>query len=269
LAEGPVLVERPGEGIGKLTLNNPPLNLVTLEMTVQLMDALEELEGDEDVRAVVVTGAGDRAFCASSDVKEFAEVRDRVVQMKLARENEAFGRCESLSKPTVAAIEGLAYGGGCEISMACDLRITGEGARFALPEVRLGVVPGSGGLFRLPELVGPARAMELMYLGESIDASEAERLGLVNEVVPDGEALPRALDVARSISRQPKEAVVAIKRGVRESLHSSREDSVRLTLELSDHLFRTEDCAEGILAFFEKREPRFSGAPGTGDEVEV
>jgi enoyl-CoA hydratase len=269
LAEGPVLVERPGEGIAKLTLNNPPLNLVTLEMTEQLMDALEELEGDEAVRAIVVTGAGDRAFCAGSDVKEFADVRDRVVEKKLARENEAFGRFESLSKPTVAAIEGLAYSGGYEISMVCDLRITGEGARFALPEVRLGVVPGSGGLFRLPELVGPARAMELMYLGESIDASEAERLGLVNEVVPDGEALPRALDVARSISRQPKEAVVAIKRGVRESLHSSREDSVRLTLELSDHLFRTEDCAEGILAFFEKREPRFAGAPGTGNEAEV
>jgi enoyl-CoA hydratase len=113
LAEGPVLVERPGEGIAKVTLNNPPLNLVTLEMTEQLIEALEELEGDEAVRAIVVTGAGDRAFCAGSDVKEFAEVRDRVVQKKLARENEAFGRFESLSKPTVAAIEGLAYGGGC------------------------------------------------------------------------------------------------------------------------------------------------------------
>jgi len=264
-----VLVERPGEGIAKLTLNNPPLNLVTLEMTEQLIEALEELEGDEAVRAVVVTGAGDRAFCAGSDVGEFADVRDRVVEKKLASENDAFGRFESLSKPTVAAIEGLAYGGGCEISMACDLRITGEGARFALPEVRLGVVPGSGGLFRLPELVGPARAMELMYLGDSIDASEAERLGLDNEVVPDGEALPRALDVARSISRQPKAAVAAIKRGVRESLHSGRKDSVRLTLELNDHLFRTEDCAEGILAFFEKREPRFEGAPERSDEVEV
>jgi enoyl-CoA hydratase/carnithine racemase len=105
--------------------------------------------------------------------------------------------------------------------------------------------------------------------GESIDASEAERLGLVNEVVPDGEALPRALDVARSISRQPKAAVAAIKRGVRESSATTREDSVRLTLELSDYLFKTEDCSEGILAFFEKREPHFEGAPGTGDEVEV
>ena len=265
----PVLVERLAGGVAKLTLNNPPLNLVTLEMTEHLIDALIELEREDAVRAVVVTGAGEKAFCAGSDVKEFADVRDRVVEKKLARENEAFGRFESLSKPVIAAIEGLAYGGGCEISMACDLRITGEDAKFALPEVRLGVVPGSGGLFRLPELVGPARAMELMYLGAPIDAREAERTGLVNEVVPDGEALPRAIDVARSISRQPKEAVGAIKRGVRESLRSSREDAVRLTLELSDHLFRTEDCAEGIQAFFEKREPRFEGAPGTGDEVEV
>jgi enoyl-CoA hydratase len=264
-----VLVERLAGSVAKLTLNNPPLNLVTLEMTEQLIEALEELEADEAVRALVVTGAGEKAFCAGSDVKEFADVRDRVLEKKLARENEAFGKFESLSKPVIVAIEGLAYGGGCEISMACDLRITGQGAKFALPEVRLGVVPGSGGLFRLPELVGPARAMELMYLGEPIDAREAARLGLVNEVVPEGEALSRALDVARSISRQPREAVAAIKRGVRESLHSSREDSVRLTLELSDHLFTTEDCAEGIRAFFEKREPRFEGAPGTGDEAGV
>ena len=269
MAEGPVLVEQPGGGVAKLTLNNPPLNLVTLEMTERLIEALDELERDDAVRAVVITGAGEKAFCAGSDVGEFADVRDRVVEKKLAKENEAFGRFEALSKPTIAALENLAYGGGCEISMACDLRIAGQGAKFALPEVRLGVVPGSGGLFRLPELVGPARAMELMYLGESIDAREAERLGLVNEVVADGEALSRALNIARSISRQPKGAVAAIKRGVRESLHSSREDSVRLTLELSDHVFRTEDCAEGIRAFFEKREPRFEGTPETDDELEV
>jgi enoyl-CoA hydratase len=264
-----VLVERLAGGVAKLTLNNPPLNLVTLEMTEQLMGALDELEGDEAVRALVVTGAGEKAFCAGSDVKEFAAVRDGVVEKKLAQENEAFSGFEALSKPAIAAIEGLAYGGGCEICMACDIRVMAEGARVALPEVKLGVVPGSGGLFRLPELVGPAKAMELMYLGQPIDASEAERLGLVNEVVPDGKALMRALDIARRISRQPREAVAAIKRGVRESLHSSREDSVRLTLELSDHLFKTEDCAEGIRAFFEKREPRFEGVPRTGDEAGV
>jgi enoyl-CoA hydratase len=256
-----VLVERLEGGVAKVTLNNPPLNLVTLGMTQQLIDALEELERDEAVRAVVVTGAGDKAFCAGSDVKEFAAVRDRVVEKKLAQENKAFSGFESLSKPVVAAIEGLAYGGGCEISMACDIRVIAEGARVALPEVKLGVVPGSGGLFRLPELVGPARAMELMYLGDPIGAREAERIGLVNEVVPEGEALPRALDIARRVSRQPKEAVAAIKRGVRQSTRLTRTQSVRLTLELSDHVFKTEDCAEGIRAFFEKREPRFAGAP--------
>jgi enoyl-CoA hydratase len=256
-----VFVERLEGGVAKVTLNNPPLNLVTLEMTQQLIETLEELERDESVRAVVVTGAGEEAFCAGSDVKEFAAVRDRVVETKLAQENEAFSGFESLSKPVVAAIERLAYGGGCEISMACDLRIVGEGARIALPEVKLGVVPGSGGLFRLPELVGPARAMELMYLGDPIGAREAERIGLVNEVVPDGEALARALDIARRISYQPREAVAAIKYGVRQSTRLTRAESVRLTLELSDHLFKTEDCAEGIRAFFEKREPRFKGAP--------
>src|SRR5215204_2619648 len=124
-------------------------------MTEQLLETLEELEADDAVRTVVVTGTGEGAFCAGSDVKEFADIRDRVVEKKLARENEAFSGFESLSKPTIAAIEGLAYGGGCEISMACDLRISGEGAKFALPEVRLGVVPGSGGLFRLPSWSAP------------------------------------------------------------------------------------------------------------------
>jgi enoyl-CoA hydratase len=179
-----VLTERLGDGIAKLTLNHPPLNLVTLGMTEQLIEALDELQGDEAaVRAVVVTGAGDSAFCAGSDVAEFADLRDRVVEKKLTQENRAFSGFEELSRPVIAAIEGLAYGGGCEISMACDLRIMGEGAKISLPDVRLGVVPGSGGLFRLTELVGPARAMELMYLGDPVDAYKAERLGLVNEVV--------------------------------------------------------------------------------------
>ena len=260
-AENLVLVERSEGGVATLTLNNPPLNLVTLEMTQRLIEALEDIGGDESVRAVVVTGAGDEAFCAGADVKEFADVRDRIVEKKLARENRAFSAFEKLSKPVIAAIEGLAYGGGCEISMACDLRIFAAGARMALPEVKLGVVPGAGGLFRLPELVGQARAMELMYIGDPVGALEAERMGLVNEVVPDGETLPRAIDIARKISRQPKEAVAAIKRGVRESTRLGREEAVQLTLELSDRVFKTGDCSEGIRAFFEKREPCFEGAP--------
>lgn len=268
-AENLVLMTRSEGGVAKLALNNPPLNLVTLGMAQQLIEVLDDLDTNESIRAVVVTGVGDKAFCAGSDVKEFMAVRDRVVEKKLARENRAFSGFELLSKPVIAAIEGLAYGGGCEIAMACDLRIIAASASMALPEVKLGVVPGSGGLFRLPELVGPARAMELMYLGDPISAREAKYLGLVNEVVPDGEALPRALNIARRISRQPKEAVAAIKRGVRESAQLTRDEAVQLTLELSDHVFKTEDCAEGIRAFFEKREPRFEGAPGDDPPGEI
>lgn len=259
-----VLLEHAASGVVKLVLNNPPLNLVTLETTRQLAETLDEIENDDSIRAVVVMGAGEKAFCAGSDIKEFAAVRDRVVEKKLTKENEAFDRLDFLSKPVIAAIEGMAYGGGCEISLACDLRIMAEDAKIGLPEVKLGVVPGSGGLFRLPRLVGPARAMELMYLGKFISAHEAERIGLVNEVVPAGETVSRAVDLANEIVVQPKAAVAAIKQAVRESIAVSHEEAVRTTLELSEALFRTDDCEEGIEAFFQKRVPRFEGAPHDG-----
>jgi enoyl-CoA hydratase len=255
-----VLVENLSDGVAKLVLNNPPLNLVTLELTRQLIQALDELERSDSVRAVVITGAGDTAFCAGADIKEFPTVRDAVVEKKLARENQAFDRIEFLSKPVVAAIEGMAYGGGCEIAMACDIRVIADDARVGLPEVNLGVVPGSGGMFRLPRLVGPARAVELMYLGDFIDAREAERIGLVNEVVPSGEALPRASRLAQRIARQPRAAISAIKRAVRESALLPHGEAVQLTLKLSDLVFRTDDCREGVEAFFQKRKPKFKGA---------
>jgi enoyl-CoA hydratase len=135
--------------------------------------------------------------------------------------------------------------------------VIAEDARIGLPEVKLGVVPGSGGLYRLPRLIGPARSMELMYLGEPVGADEAQRIGLVNRVVPAGEALARAVDLAREIASRPREAVATIKRGVRQSLALSHEEAVQLTLKLSDHVFRTEDAEEGYRAFLEKREPRF------------
>ncbi len=259
-----IVLERAASGVVKLVLNNPPLNLVTLETTRQLTEALDEIENDDSVRVVVLTGAGEKAFCVGSDIKEFAAVRDRVVEKKLAKENEAFDRLEFLSKPVIAAIEGMAYGGGCEISLACDLRVMAEDAKIGLPEVKLGVVPGSGGLFRLPRLVGPARAMQLMYLGKFIGAAEADRIGLVNEVVPPGEAASRALALAGEIAAQPKAAIAAIKRAVRESRVLPHKELVHMTLELSEGLFRTDDCAEGIEAFFQKREPRFEGAPSNG-----
>jgi enoyl-CoA hydratase len=261
-----ILIEEASGGVAKLVLNNPPLNLVTLELTQQLMEALDDLDRNDSVRAVVITAADNRAFCAGSDIKEFPAVWDAVVEKKLARENQAYDRIEFSSKPVIAAIEGMAYGGGCEISIACDIRIIAEDAKIGLPEVRLGVVPGSGGMFRLPRLVGPARAMELMYLGSPISAREAEHIGLVNAVVSPGEALSHAIRIAQQIARQPRASISAIKQAVRESLLLPHDEAVRLTLELSDLVFKSDDCREGVEAFAQKRQPKFEGAPEDGPE---
>jgi enoyl-CoA hydratase len=259
-----ILVEHLTDGIAKIILNNLPLNVWTLKMSEELIETLTELEADNAVRTIVITGAGDKAFCAGSDIKEFPQVKDNVVEKKLEKENDAFSQIEFLTKPVIAAIEGIACGGGCEITLACDIRIMAENAKIGLPEVKLGVFPGSGGLFRLPRLIGSARALELMYLGNFITAREAEQIGLVNRVVPPGEALNAAISLACEISQQPMESLKAIKRGVRESLLLPHVDAVNLTLELSDHVFRTEDCTEGVSAFFEKRKPVFKGVSPKG-----
>src|SRR5437867_4760581 len=149
-------------GVAVLTLNHPPLNLVTLELTRQLGARLDRLAADPAVRALVVTGAGERAFCAGSDVGEFPSVLDDVVRLKLARENETYSKLDDFPRPTIAALNGLAYGGGLELAVCCDLLVAGADVRLALPEVKLGVFPGTGGTVRVPRRVGEGRAKELM-----------------------------------------------------------------------------------------------------------
>lgn len=254
-----MLVEltRPEDGIAVLRLNNPPLNLVTLAMTRQLGDALAALADDPAVRSVVLAGAGDRAFCAGSDVREFRTLRERVVVAKLRRENEVWARLEDLPQPTVAAIQGWALGGGLELALCCDLRVMDDDARIGLPEIRLGVFPGTGGPIRLVRLIGPSRAKPLVYFGDPITAGEAEQLGLVHRVVPRGQAMAAALDLARRLAAQPAQALQASKRLMHVAGEAPRDTSTAFALEQSDRVFRTDDVLEGVTAFFEKRPPRF------------
>ena len=252
-----VLVEKPVKNVALLTLNNPPLNLVTLELSAELRETLFKLERDDEVRVVVLTGSGSRAFCVGSDVKEFPHVWDDVIGKKLQKENETFNAIEFLSKPVIAAMEGNVCGGGYEMAMACDLRILAESGRIAQPEINLGVFPGSGGLFRLPKLVGASKAMEMMFLGEFIEAKDCLALGLVNKIAPDGEAVKTALEMAAKIAEKPFEAIKLIKKGVREIGMGPTEQCFYKNLEFSKTIFQTPDCAEGVDAFLHKRAPKF------------
>jgi enoyl-CoA hydratase len=193
-----------GSGVVVLTLDNPPLNLTTLVTLDKLLAACRDIAADQRIRAVVVTGSGSKAFCAGSDIGEFTDVRDDVVSRKLARENAAFTALEQLPIPVIAGLNGIALGGGAEIALACDIRIMDETARIGFPEVNLGIFPGSGGIFRLPRLVGPAKAYELLYTGEQIDAHEAHRIGLVNRLAPAGRALSSALALAETLAARSR-----------------------------------------------------------------
>ncbi|MET0456600.1 MAG: enoyl-CoA hydratase-related protein [Mycobacterium sp.] len=246
------------DGVAVLTLNNPPLNLNTLSTIDHLLALCEALSSDDDVRVVVVTGSGNRAFCAGSDITEFTDVRDQVVPKKLARENAAFTAIEELPQPVIAALNGVTLGGGAEIALACDLRVIDSAARIGFPEVALGVFPGSGGVFRLPRIVGAARAYELLYGGEAIDAEAALRIGLVNRIAPAGETLSTALAWAHDLAAKPALALSLIRAGVRDSFTQTVSEATQRTLADSHRVFTGPDIDEGVAAFFAKRAPQFT-----------
>lgn len=252
-----VKVEVREDGIAVVRLDNPPLNVVTVKLAGQLYDALHAMESDDRVRVMVIAGAGGKAFSVGSDVKEFPAVWDDLVDRKLRRENEAFNAIEFLPVPTIAALEGTTCGGGFEMSMAADIRILSDKGRMALPEINLGIFPASGGLFRLAKLVGQAKALEIMYLGEFLDAEECLRIGLVNRLAPAGATLDAALELAGKIAMKPREPLRRIKRGVRDFLNAATEECFLENLRRSADLWRAPDGREGVQAFLEKRQPKF------------
>ena len=242
-----------------LELNNPPLNLVTHELTLQLRAALTALGEADDVRAVVVSGSGERAFCAGSHIGEFTDLRGRVAEGKLLLEKQVYRQLATLPMPTIAAIEGSALGGGLELALCCDLRIASARARLGMPEVRLAVIPGSGGTQRLPRVVGPARAKELIFTGRILEAEEAAAIGLVNRVVPAGEALAAAMDVATKIAQRGPLAVREAKRLLDAAGDLDLDAGLAAELDASERIFDTDDMVEGAKAFLEKRDPEYHG----------
>jgi enoyl-CoA hydratase/carnithine racemase len=245
--------------VAHLELVNPPLNLVTHELTSELHQALLRLAVADDVRAVVVSGAGERAFCAGSHVGEFEELKGRVAEGKLLLEKLVYRQLADLPMPTIAAIEGDALGGGLELALCCDLRVASERARLGLPEVRLAVIPGSGGTQRLPRVVGVARAKELILTGRLLSAAEAERIGLVNQVVPAGEARTAADALAAEIAERGPLAVREAKRLLDAAHDLDLDAGLAAELDASERIFDTQDMVEGARAFFAKRPPEYHG----------
>ncbi len=248
----------PIEGVGLVTLDRPEvLNALDYETLRQLVGALQRLDGDPACRAVVITGAGERAFASGADIKEMAEATP--VSLTIAN---SFARWEALRRvrvPLIAAVRGYALGGGCELAMACDVVVAADNAVFGQPEIKLGVMPGAGGTQRLTRALGKARAMELIMTGRTIDAREAEARGLVSRVVAREETLAQALALAAEIAALPPLAVRAAKEAVNRAFELSLEAGLEFERRNFFLLFASEDQKEGMRAFLEKRAPEWKG----------
>ncbi|GAF44487.1 enoyl-CoA hydratase/isomerase family protein [Rhodococcus wratislaviensis] len=253
--------------VAVIELDNPPLNVVSLAMTDSLDRHLAQAADDPSVRGVVITGRGDRAFCAGSDIGEFDDYMypGRVVDLKLRHQNEVFDRLENLTKPTVAALNGLAYGGGLEIAMCCDLIVSAPGTKVALPETRLGVFPSSGGPIRLARRIGPARAKYLIFTADPIDARTGYEYGLVNELVEDGDVRAGAISLAHRLAAGPRIGLAAVKELINRS-HTDDAQSLReASLTFSDQAFSSPECAAGVHAFRTRTAPNFAAADSVAE----
>lgn len=250
------------DNVAVVTLNRPKiLNALNAAMLHELDQAIDALAADGIIRAIVLRGAGGKAFAAGADIAELAEADASAGEELARRAQRIFRRIETLGKPVIACIDGYALGGGCELAMACTLRLANDKARLGQPEIKLGLIPGYGGSQRLPRLVGRGAALKLLLTGAIIDSAEAFRIGLVDELLPrDSEALlGRALELARAIAQMPPLALAASMEAVDQGLDKTLEDALALEARIFGRLCGTEDKREGTRAFLEKRAPVWSG----------
>jgi len=246
------------DGIATVTINRPHVRNALDPLTWELIHrTLENLARDDTVQVLIVTGAGDEAFAAGADIQW---LHDRSMLATLeSTVQRVLQTLEDLWKPSIAAVNGIALGGGCELAMACDIRIASDQAKFGLPEARLGIIPAGGGTQRLPRLVGIAKAKELIFTGEIIDAREAERIGLVNRVVPHAELMDSAVELAKKIMRCGPLAVRMAKMSIHAGFYHGPGAGLQCERLAQTVLFGTEDRLEGTSAFLEKRRPIFKG----------
>ncbi|MEH7226048.1 enoyl-CoA hydratase-related protein [Bacillus sp. JJ1566] len=245
--------------VAVVTINRPPVNPLSTKVFQELATLFDELEANDEVRSIVLTGSGEKAFVAGADINEMANL-DLVGINKMNKSSRlVFSKIENLTKPVIAALNGLALGGGLELALACDLRISSEKAKFAFPEVGLGIIPGGGGTQRLQRIVGQGIAKELLYFGEMFDAHRALELHIVNKVVPKEELLETAMDWANKLAQKPPVALQMVKQAVNTGGNTDLESGLIIESSCFANAFSTEDREEGLRAFVEKRKPVFAG----------
>ena len=257
MAPTQIRIDAPADGVRRITLNRPEArNALTTTMLGEIAAALAAFAEEEEVRAVVLTG-GEKVFAAGADLREMAE--KTVVEVLQDARQSHWQAISRFPKPLLAAVNGYALGGGCELAMHADIVIAGKGARFGQPEVNLGIIPGAGGTQRLTQLVGKSLAMKLVLSGEFLSGEEALRAGLAAELTEDAETIPRAVELAARIAEKPPLAVRLAKEAVRQASEAHLTQGLAFERKAFTILFATEDRREGIAAFFEKRKPVFRG----------
>lgn len=245
------------EFTGIATINRPKANQLSHEVFEDFSRILDSVESDPSVRVLVITGAGEKIFCAGADLSQ--GFGDFTPVEFLKRGQDLFNRIEGFPKPVIAAINGHAFGGGCELALACHMRLIKNGARIGLTETNLGIIPGYGGTMRLPRLIGWTKALEYILMGREIESDRAYELGLVNRVCREGGILDDALDTAAGLAARPPLAIRAILEIMKTSFHSGPDEHLLLERTELASLFSTKDAAEGITAFIQKRKPLFRG----------
>ncbi len=255
------LIYEKRECVGIVTLNRPDrLNALSFKLKEEVSALFDEMEKDDEVRVVILTG-GEKAFSAGADIKERSQIQLSQSEFYFAQKKSQalYNQIEEFQKPVIAAISGVAVGGGCELALACDLRMASETARFGFPEVKLGVIPAAGGTQRLPRLIGATRAKEIIFTGEPIDAHEAYRLGLVNKVVPVDRLMEEAMALALKLAQNPPLSLKYAKRAINVGGQLDMASALDYEVHCAAIPYASEDRKEGMRAFVEKRKPVFKG----------